>query len=140
MIAVTKWTAACGLLFCLSAGGCKVTSQAEASAPPPAISLSPSAAGAKCGGKGQPDCPLQSWMKSTLQTYQREKNYERLEASLTKLASHAPDGYASWKELSEAGALAAKNGDETAVSKSCKACHNEHRARYREERREKHLF
>jgi cytochrome c5 len=79
-------------------------------------------------------------MKSTVQTYQRDKNYARLASALEELAAHAPEGYAQWKELSLAGAAAAKAQDDTGVSKNCKACHNEHRARFRKELRAKKLL
>lgn len=111
-------------------------SDKQSGAPPP-----PSAsAAAACGGKTQPDCPLQGWMKSTLQTYQREKDFGRLTSSLEKLAANAPEGYANWKETALAGALAAQQKDETAISKNCKSCHNEHRTRFRKERRTVPLF
>lgn len=79
-------------------------------------------------------------MKSTLQTYQREKDFARLATELEKLAAHAPEGYANWKETALAGAAAAQQKDETAVSKNCKSCHNEHRTRFRKERRAVPLF
>lgn len=119
--------------------GCQGTTHAEAE---PAAAAPPTAASGnvECGGRGQQDCPLQGWMKSTVQTYQHEKNYARLATALEQLAEHAPDGYAQWKELALAGATAAKSQDDTAVSKSCKGCHNEHRARFRKERRAQPLF
>lgn len=79
-------------------------------------------------------------MKSTLQTYQREKDFARLATELEKLAAHAPEGYANWEETALAGAAAAQQKDETAVSKNCKSCHNEHRTRFRKERRAVPLF
>ncbi|HET8934217.1 MAG TPA: hypothetical protein VFN67_12280 [Polyangiales bacterium] len=79
-------------------------------------------------------------MKSTLQPYQREKNFARLATELEKLAEHAPEGYANWKEISLAGVAAAQRKDDTAVSKNCKSCHNEHRTRFRKERRAEPLF
>ena len=79
-------------------------------------------------------------MKSTLQTYQREKDYARLASSLEKLAANAPDGYGHWKDLALAGATAAQQHDDTALSKNCKACHNEHRPRFRKERRTAPVF
>jgi hypothetical protein len=117
---------------------CGGTTQADATQ---VAALPPGAAGdAQCGSKGQPDCPLQGWMKSTLQTYQRAKDYARLEKALSQLAEHAPEGYGEWKALAEAGLQAAHAQDETAVSKSCKACHTEYRTRFRKERRAQPLF
>jgi cytochrome c556 len=79
-------------------------------------------------------------MKSTVQAYQKEKDYTRLASSLEKLAANAPEGYGNWKDLALAGAAAAAQHDDTAVSKNCKACHNEHRARFRKERRAEPVF
>jgi cytochrome c553 len=79
-------------------------------------------------------------MKSTLQSYQREKDYARLTTSLEKLAANAPEGYGTWKALALAGAAAAQKHDDSAISKNCKTCHNEHRARFRKERRTEPVF
>ena len=125
---------ACCLWLLAACGG---TTQAEATQ---TAGLPPAADSAQCGSKGQQDCPLQGWMKSTLQTYQRAKDHPRLTAALGKLAEHAPEGYGEWKAMAEAGARAAQAQDDTAISKSCKACHNEYRSRFRKERRAQPLF
>jgi hypothetical protein len=126
-----------GMLLGLCA--CQGITHAEVSvtAAPPSDAVGPSG---ECGGRGQADCPLQGWMKSTVQTYQRDKNYRRLANALEELAAHTPEGYANWKEQALAGAAAANNKDDSAVSKSCKGCHNEHRTRFRKERRAQPLF
>jgi hypothetical protein len=128
------------LLFALSACQSTAQSSSNVSDKQTETSSPPSAAAASCGGKTQPDCPLQGWMKSTLQPYQREKNFGRLATELKKLAEHAPEGYANWKETALAGVAAAEAKDDTAVSKNCKSCHNEHRTRFRKERRAEPLF
>lgn len=79
-------------------------------------------------------------MKSTLQTYQREKNFERLAISLEQLARHAPDGYDGWSASAEAGLAAARAKDEAGVRQSCKDCHNQLRARFKRELRTHRLF
>lgn len=129
----------------LSAGliglyGCQTASTAVE--PTEATSARPAAASdsATCGAKGQPDCPLQGWMKSTLQTYHREKDYTRLAKALGQLAEHAPADYARWDELALAGKSAAERKDATAVSQACKGCHNQHRKRFRAEQRSLPLF
>jgi hypothetical protein len=88
-----------------------------------------------CGGSGQVDCPLQHWMKATLQPYQRENSYPRLARAFEDLAQHAPAGYTRWTDLASSGAEAARNKDAAGVRATCKACHDEHRSRYRRERR-----
>ena len=128
--------AACAWLGLCACGGAMRAEDTQAAALPPTAA----APASECGAKGQQDCPLQGWMKSTLQTYQRAKDYARLATALAKLSEHAPDGYAEWKALAEAGKKAAEAQDDTAVSKSCKGCHNEYRARFRKERRGQALF
>jgi hypothetical protein len=90
---------------------------------------------ATCGDAGLSDCPLQQWMKATLQTYQREVNFARLATALDALQARAPEGYGHWSKLAGGAASAARNSDAPAVREACKACHSEYRARYRRERR-----
>jgi hypothetical protein len=88
-----------------------------------------------CGGAGLPDCPLQQWMKATLQTYQREADFGRLARALDELQVRAPAGYAHWSERASGAASAARKRDAAGVRAACKHCHDEHRAQYRRERR-----
>lgn len=90
---------------------------------------------ADCGSGGAPDCPLQLWMKSTLQAHMRRHDYERLASALQELGKKAPPGYSGWAESSTQGAAAAARKDEAGVSASCKTCHDQHRDRYRKELR-----
>ena len=96
---------------------------------------SPVPAAGSCGQKGLPDCPLQGWMKSTLQAYQRAGNYARLETAFQELGDHAPAGFDSWKTLAAQGAQAAKVKDDAATRRVCKDCHDQNRTRYRRELR-----
>jgi hypothetical protein len=82
-----------------------------------------------------PDCPLQQWMKATLQTHQRSRDFTRLAGAFRELGAKAPPGYGGWAESAEAGALAAERRDEAGVSQSCKTCHDQHRAAFRSELR-----
>lgn len=127
-------------LLALTASACGSTARSADEAPVETTPPAAAAASVSCGGKSLPDCPLQSWMKSTVQAYQREKDYTRLASSLEKLAANAPEGYGNWKDLALAGAAAALKHDDTGVSKNCKTCHNEHRARFRKERRATPVF
>src|SRR5262245_5521268 len=69
-------------------GGCDATPKAEAATIPAAASkqaAEPSPATGTpvgCGTSGLPDCPMQRWMKGTLQTYQRAGDHERLAKAL----------------------------------------------------------
>lgn len=119
-------------LACLT--GCRPATKVEASEQ---STDKPAAAGpaTQCGKSGLPDCPLQRWMKATLQTYQRANDYDRLARAFGELAEHAPDGYDGWKSTSQRGAERAAAKDDAAVRQICKDCHGTHRTRYRNERR-----
>jgi len=117
--------------------GCKGSDASPEPLPPLARSDAPAA---QCGETGHPDCPTQLWMKSTLQAYLRPRNFERLEGSLRALGARAPNGYAGWQEMAAAGAAAAAVADEAGVRNSCKACHDNHRAAFRQQDRAIALF
>lgn len=124
-------------LFCIGALtlGCNEaaseTGAARAALPAPKTA----SALAACGGKGLPDCPLQQWMKATLQTYQREQNFDRMALAFEQLEKNAPEGYAEWASMAVAGMKAARARDEASVRQACKSCHDDHRSRYRKEMR-----
>ena len=93
-----------------------------------------------CGKKGHPDCPLQAWMKSTLQTYLKDEDGEHLAASLEQLAAHEPPGYSGWATAAKDAATRARAGDFSAVKDRCKSCHDEYRSSFRAELRTARLF
>jgi hypothetical protein len=110
--------------------------QAAAAASRPAVDEAASPAPeASCGNTGLPDCPLQRWMKGTLQTYQRAGDHERMARAFGELAQHAPPGYDGWQSAAERGAKLAASQDDAAVKQVCKDCHQSQRARYRKEHR-----
>ena len=120
---------AIGLLMCaLQVSGCQKEAAARVEPEPQAVVTS-------CGTRGAPDCPLQLWMKASLQAHLRRHDYERLGTALEELGRKAPPGYAGWAEISAQGAAAAARKDEAGVSQSCKTCHDQHRERYRTELR-----
>lgn len=129
-MAAERQLALLGLLLCsLQAIGC----QKEAAAA--RVEPRPEPAAASCGSGGAPDCPLQLWMKATLQAHMRRHDYERLGTALEELAKKEPLGYSGWAESAAQGAAAAARKDEAGVSQSCKTCHDQHRERYRRELR-----
>jgi hypothetical protein len=135
-MAAERLPASVGLLLCLlGAAGCQKEAAAARAEP-----RAEAAEAASCGSAGLPDCPLQLWMKATLQAHMRRHDYDRLGAALEELAKKAPPGYAGWAESSAEGAAAAARKDEAGVSQSCKACHNQHRDRYRKELRGQAVF
>jgi hypothetical protein len=123
-------------LWCV---GCQDAVSAS-SQPAPANAAQPSAAEPACGRTGLPDCPLQNWMKATLQTYQRAADYERLARSLGELAEHGPADYAGWQALTGRGVEAAHAKDDASLRQVCKDCHAQHRARYRRELRSRAVW
>lgn len=128
--------AAIGLLLCsLHAAACQKDAAAARAEPRPEPAVV-----ASCGSGGAPDCPLQLWMKATLQAHMRRHDYERLGAALEELGKKEPPGYSGWAESSAEGAAAAARKDEAGVSQSCKTCHDQHRDRYRKELRSQALF
>jgi hypothetical protein len=115
--------------------GCS-ESKAASSVP----SSNAAAAVGACGEKDLPDCPLQGWMKSTLRTYLNAKDTTRLAGALQQLADKTPPGYDGWRETAQGAAKAANTGDIPAVKAACKSCHDQHRPRFRNERRQIALF
>ncbi len=93
-----------------------------------------------CGDKQLPDCPLQGWMKSTLKSYLSANDTGRLASSLEQLADKAPPAFDGWRESALAAAKAARDGDLPSVKAQCKHCHDQHRNRFRSERRTVALF
>jgi hypothetical protein len=93
-----------------------------------------------CGGKELPDCPLQGWMKSTVQAYLTAGDTTRLAKALDELERHPPDGFANWSASARAAAEAARAGDVARVRTECQACHQQHRANFRAQMRTVRLF
>jgi hypothetical protein len=112
----------------------------EASAASEAPKAATAAAAVACGKKGQPDCPLQGWMKKNLKAAMKEENMGKVAEGLDQVASHVPDGYDDWKGIAEDGAKAARDNDVAAVKRACKTCHDQHQKQYRKERRTEPLI
>jgi hypothetical protein len=130
-----------GTLAMVSAAGCKrstPSSQAPAVAEPPGAPTAAALADAavenadpRCGGTGQPDCPLQSWMERELSARLNTAQWRPLAEALHKLSAHAPTAYPRWGDLAEAVATAAVSEDERAVRAACAGCHDTLREDYR---------
>lgn len=84
-----------------------------------------------CGVKGMPDCPLQAWMKATLQSYVRSQKYDRIATSFERLSKVAPIGYEEWSKISAQGVKAAQQKNKAGVMASCKICHDTYRKEFR---------
>jgi hypothetical protein len=132
---MVRWTTLLGLATVLAgSSGCSESKAASASG-----AASGSGAGV-CGDKNLPDCPLQNWMKATLKSYLNASDTTRLAKSLEQLAEKAPPGFDGWKDSALSAAKAARGGDIPAVKAECKHCHDQHRNRFRAERRTTPLF
>lgn len=93
------------------------------------------ATAATCTGRGDDLCPLQAFMKRTLQPAVKAG---RGVAELTKVAGWAPDpswneGERAWRATAEAAAAAAREGDRARLQAACKACHTAWQKRYKAE-------
>lgn len=94
------------------------------------------AAGAACGEKGQPSCPLQGWMEKEMDPLVEKGDTKALALAFEKVAKFAPDpkwntGDPSWAAISKEGAEAAKKGDLKAAKATCKSCHKAFREKYK---------
>lgn len=95
---------------------------------------------AKCGEKGQPNCPLQGWMEKHMQEPFDNKDLKKVAESLETAAGFVPDpkwndGATGWSKIAKDGAAAAKAGNFEAVQQSCKSCHKAWRSKYKKEHR-----
>lgn len=90
-----------------------------------------------CGDPGQPMCPLQEWMRTKLAQPALDKDGPKLASGLEYLATHRPAGYEGWAEIAREGAEKARAGDITGARVSCRSCHNQFKARYRVELRDR---
>jgi len=97
-------------------------------------------AGATCGKKPLPDCPLQKWMKDNMKPALDQKDSVALAKALDHVAEHPPSGFAGWDTIAKKGADAARAGDIDAVKAACKSCHDDQRPRFKKEIRDKPLF
>jgi hypothetical protein len=83
--------------------------------------------------------PLHVWMKGNAAPALSKADKVALESVLRRIATFAPPGYERWQEIAADGAAAARAGDVEAVRRACSACHDAHRARYRERDRSRPL-
>ena len=97
-------------------------------------------ANATCGKKPLPDCPLQKWMKENMKPAFDQHDMARLTQTFETVAAHPPAGFTGWDTIAKKGADAARQNDESTVKAQCKACHDEHRSRFKRELRDKPLF
>jgi len=66
-------------------------------------------------------------------------DFDALDAALEKLATFAPPGYPNWVSIAKDGADAARVQNLDAVKAACRGCHNQYKARYKQENRDRPL-
>ncbi len=93
----------------------------------------------KCGTKPLPDCPLQAWMKANANPAVATGDTAKIGESLEKMAKMGPPGYSNWASISLDGAKAAKAGNLDAAKASCRTCHDQYKAKYRAEMRDRKI-
>jgi hypothetical protein len=60
-----------------------------------------------------------------------------LAKGLEYIASHAPAGMPNWASIAKAGAAKASAGDIAGAKASCKSCHDQYKAKYKAEVRDR---
>ena len=60
-----------------------------------------------------------------------------LAKNLEYVAAHAPAGMPNWGPIAKAGAAKASAGDVAGAKASCKSCHDQYKAKYKAEMRDR---
>jgi hypothetical protein len=110
---------------------------APSAAPPSPAAARTADAGGACGEKGQPDCPLQEWMKRVVNRPFLAKDAPAVADAFDKMVPLAPPGagYPNWVSISKDGAKAARAGDLDAAKAACRGCHEQYKRKYKTELR-----
>ena len=93
-----------------------------------------------CGDPGMPACPLQSYMRGRIAGPLSQKDMATVAVSLDGVAPMQPDpSWATWSTYAKAGADAARQNDVEKLRAACKSCHDDWRATYRKQFRQRPL-
>jgi hypothetical protein len=78
-------------------------------------------------------------MKANTSAAMSAGDFDALQAALTKTAALAPPGagYPNWVSISNDGADAARVQNLDAVKAACRGCHNQYKAKYKKEMRDR---
>jgi hypothetical protein len=63
----------------------------------------------------------------------------KLAESLEKMVKMGPPGYSNWASISNDGAKAARAGNFDAGKAACRTCHDQYKAKYRAEHRDRKI-
>jgi hypothetical protein len=139
------------LLAALISGACSKEDAPEAPAPTETTSVpvptatptnpAPSPSKATCGDKPLPPCPLYGWMKTHASPAILAPDFDALVEALERIAAFAPadSGYRNWASIARDGADAARIESLDAVKAACRSCHQQYRAKYKQEMRDRPL-
>lgn len=120
----------------------KTSSPAETPVTPPrsipstiatasAVVASSSIPDVPCGGEGKPPCPLQAFMRGTMQRALDAKDFDALGRAFDQVAAMPFASLDGWATFADAGSLAADDGKIGAVIAACEGCHATLQARFR---------
>lgn len=90
-----------------------------------------------CGRDGGVDCPLQGWMKVNAGPPSKTGDIELLAGAFDGIAALAPHAtaYPNWASIAKDGASVARRGRVDAARVACVSCHEQYRARFRQQLR-----
>jgi hypothetical protein len=78
-------------------------------------------------------------MKANTSAAMSTEDYGALATALDKVVGFAPPGYTNWASIARDGAAAARAQTLDGVKASCRSCHNQYKARYKKELRDRPL-
>jgi hypothetical protein len=110
---------------------------ATVTAPASATASGPASDGGTCGAVGLPPCPLQGWMKQNMTPAINKQDFDALQTALDQVIAFAPKepGYPNWVSIAKDTKNAAKSADVGAVRAGCRGCHEQYKAKYKNELR-----
>jgi hypothetical protein len=76
-------------------------------------------------------------MKANMAPAVAAEDVPALAKGLDYIAAHAPAGMPNWSSIAKAGAAKAAAGDVAAAKATCKTCHDQYKAKYKAEMRDR---
>jgi hypothetical protein len=92
-----------------------------------------------CGDKPLPDCPLKKWMKANTAAAMASQDMDALATAFDQIAAMAPEKYTNWASISRDGAAAARAHNIDGAKGACRGCHEQYKAKYKAEMRDRPL-
>jgi hypothetical protein len=78
-------------------------------------------------------------MKANTEAAIGSEDFDGLATALTKVVKFAPAGYTNWASIARDGANAAKAQNLDAVKAACRGCHDQYKAKYKKEMRDRQI-